>query len=82
MFVALGAICTTDPAEPVDVEVRCVLRAWLVRGDSLGPVLWSLGERQEVRVQEGLAGVIACPTENLKYLPSWTFISDRFFVGS
>jgi len=82
LFVALGAICTTDSAEPRDVEVRCVPRAWLVRGDSLGPTLWSLGERREVRVQEDLGGVIACPTENLKYLPSWAFIAEHFYAGT
>ena len=27
-------------------------------------------------------GVIACPAENLRYLPCWAFISDKFFVGT
>eukprot|EP00927_Polykrikos_kofoidii_P031643 TRINITY_DN27182_c0_g1_i1.p1 TRINITY_DN27182_c0_g1~~TRINITY_DN27182_c0_g1_i1.p1 ORF type:complete len:367 (-),score=67.45 TRINITY_DN27182_c0_g1_i1:61-1089(-) len=82
LFVTLGAICSTDATEPTDVDVRCVPRTWLVRGDSLGPALWSLGDRREIRIQDTLGGVIACPTENLKYLPSWSFISDQFYAGT
>ena len=82
LYVALGAVCTTDPSEPRGIDVRCVPRAWLVRGDTLGPALWSLGDRHEVKVQEGLGGVIACPAENLRYLPCWAFISDKFFAGT
>mmetsp|Transcript_9268 Transcript_9268/g.28557 ORF Transcript_9268/g.28557 Transcript_9268/m.28557 type:complete len:607 (+) Transcript_9268:607-2427(+) len=81
-FVAVGAVCTTDPAEPRGVEVRCVPKTWLVRGDTLGPALWSLGERQEVRVQDSLMGVIAVPTDNLRYVPSWSFMADRFYTGT
>lgn len=81
-FIAVGAVCTTDSAEPRGVDIRCVPKTWLVRGDTLGPATWSLGERQEIRVQEGLRDVIACPTEQLRYYPSWAFISDRFFAGT
>jgi len=81
-FVAVGAVCTTDPVEPQGVEVRCVPKAWLVRGDTLGAPLWSIGERQEVRVQDSLLGVIAVPTDNLRYVPSWSFMTDRFFTGT
>ena len=136
-----------------------VPRAWLVRGDTLGPALWSLGDRQDTqdiwelipifhdftlfkarsqsarrvrcstefgyrdrvdriwiwneftgnrmapRCQEAYCscwcmievkkslfwpievatepgGVIACPAENLRYLPCWAFISDKFFAGT
>jgi len=82
LFVALGAVCTTDATEPWDLDVRCVPKAWLVRGDSLEATLWSLGDRREVRVQHCLGGVIACPTDNLRFLPSWSFISHHFYVGS
>ncbi|CAK9074049.1 unnamed protein product [Durusdinium trenchii] len=81
LFVAPGAVCTADSSEPRGVEIRCVPRAWLVRGDSLGPALWT-NDRHEVKVQEGLGGVIACPTENLSHLPCWTFISHQFFAGT
>lgn len=82
VFVAVGAVVTTDGSEPKGLDVRCVPKTWLVRGDTLGPALWSLGEKNEVRVQDGLGGVIACPTENLRYVPSWSFMADKFFAGS
>jgi len=81
-FVAVGAVCTTDANEPRGIDIRCVPKTWLVRGDTLGPPAWSLGERQEIRVQEGLRDVIACPAEHLRYYPSWAFISERFFAGT
>ena len=56
LYVAIGAVCTTEANEPRHVDVRCVPRAWLVRGDMLGAALWSLGDRHEVKVQEGLGG--------------------------
>ncbi|CAJ1364639.1 unnamed protein product, partial [Effrenium voratum] len=60
LYVALGAVCTTDSSEPRGVDVRCVPRAWLVRGDGLGSTLWSLGDRHEVKVQEQLGARLMC----------------------